>query len=1027
MYEIDVGGPSNDGGPTLISPGRQKPPHEMLLPFAKVDSPLAPGQLENVLVIFDPQSLQGIRIEAIAKTAGAKTLPFASQEAKRRREFELSSEDLTGVNRVMVIGDSIPTPAKKRNQEFEVLPIKSDQALSEFAKETKYQPADLDEALITYQSGGIKALREKGVAEDIIRTILRGEKAAEGMSAFRLEQLESEVREFVEKTDLNGDHQVFLIPSHYSAQKIPLLMEELALKHQDSRYSVMQESHGELNFEGRAEAGTLIQGINWEALGYRNGDVTMTHHEDSQGVTHVTLNFRASPKTWSDSFQRIPKPILSYIHQVANGKKNAEVPDPADSHWYEFESRISGIQREFRITPEELSAASKNVDQSFLNETLFVLPNNDGESFRSLQILRALKAKNVRISDQAWGATLDKENLRSRDIPEGVRRIVTFELPSPEKEEKLRKEGFEVIPIDHHFYHETDRQNPKSSLEQLMEMVGWQPSERDLAIATNDRSFIPGMKAMGLSNEEIRKIRKLDTTSQGRTEKQDYEQAVKKAQQDMKALRTTAQGFYILNNSDNLMLMQELALEAPDGVINTVETGFNRFGFKGASERVQRLLAVDFEALGYRRESFKKYGGGDPKFSMFFGFKPSSSPKGWYETLPKEIEDYLLKVANGENPDIPTPPKRGFFGGERPRSFDDDVSPAEFSTHRPAQQNEASNASPRRTDRKPAAKPNPPAKAAQVALGRFPFEQSPRQDANLKRPYLRDTIFVVDGNTLENRRIIDILKSLEQPVIVQTPNAFNPKLLTEGTRNNLVLIGEFSPAGKRIQSQWSPWLSGRKMTIIDNSISERGGVTGTGQPGTSHLRQFANLIGYSLNAQEQQMSDYASTGVSSHDQGLPEYAFRQLLMADEAARGNFLTHQMREDEIWKQAAEVAKTTVVPNVKNISFIPYQTTAEWEPFVSAELDLKARRFQKPVSTFHYAPNEGKITFRGDPQTARRLSQISFGKHGMLVGKRLNGDQTNHMTLEIDFLPSTGEGKEEALIRELEKHLGSFPRKQ
>ena len=88
--------------------------------------------------------------------------------------------------------------------------------------------------------------------------------------------------------------------------------------------------------------------------------------------------------------------------------------------------------------------------------------------------------------------------------------MVETRAPHIATEEKLREKGLNVIIVDHHYYNEIDRRQDLSSLEQIMELVNWPANQVDMAIAVNDRSYIPGLKEMGLSEEEIRKVRKFD-------------------------------------------------------------------------------------------------------------------------------------------------------------------------------------------------------------------------------------------------------------------------------------------------------------------------------------------------------------------------------------------------------------------------------------------------------------------------------------------------------------------------------------
>lgn len=71
-------------------------------------------------------------------------------------------------------------------------------------------------------------------------------------------------------------------------------------------------------------------------------------------------------------------------------------------------------------------------------------------------------------------------------------------------------------------YHRIDHHNEyayrSSSLEQVAEVLGVALNRRQLLIAANDRGYIPAMKALGATEDEIAEIRRLDRRAQGVTE-----------------------------------------------------------------------------------------------------------------------------------------------------------------------------------------------------------------------------------------------------------------------------------------------------------------------------------------------------------------------------------------------------------------------------------------------------------------------------------------------------------------------------
>lgn len=71
--------------------------------------------------------------------------------------------------------------------------------------------------------------------------------------------------------------------------------------------------------------------------------------------------------------------------------------------------------------------------------------------------------------------------------------------------------------IDHH----NDLSDAPSALEQVMELLGLPMTRKYQLIAANDKSYIPGMIALGATEDEITDIRKADRKAQGVTENEE--------------------------------------------------------------------------------------------------------------------------------------------------------------------------------------------------------------------------------------------------------------------------------------------------------------------------------------------------------------------------------------------------------------------------------------------------------------------------------------------------------------------------
>ena len=283
------------------------------------------------------------------------------------------------------------------------------------------------------------------------------------------------------------------------------------------------------------------------------------------------------------------------------------------------------------IAEQHLQEQRLRVAWDCLQRTLFVLPNNDGEAVRMRQILQALSAPHVLISQQRWGAVLEKEmtQVRAR-LRDNVEAVCLIEIPGREVdaagkikcEQELRAEGLQVEVIDHHFYHWVDRTHPLSSLEQLCAKINWHLDDSDLHIAVNDRSWVPGLLALGLSLPQIRAVRNFDLRAQGyRAE------TIAKHTDAAQLLLDTGKlhpqdGVYVLEKSkvNAAVLSQEIALRHNDGMVNIFAGRKHKLHFSGQPAVVDALRQVDYAALGYPTP-YIIYGGGDGRLGKFFGLK----------------------------------------------------------------------------------------------------------------------------------------------------------------------------------------------------------------------------------------------------------------------------------------------------------------------------------------------------------------------------------------------------------------------
>lgn len=144
-----------------------------------------------------------------------------------------------------------------------------------------------------------------------------------------------------------------------------------------------------------------------------------------------------------------------------------------------------------------------------------IVPRNDLESETIFSISKKLGI-DTRESKQRWGARLENETESTfRDLRENV---IIIEIPGREKEMELERLGHNVIPIDHHEYHNLDRSSPKSSLEQFAQLVDYSLERNEQLVSINDQDYIWGLISFGASYDEITRIRDEDLKCQGITE-----------------------------------------------------------------------------------------------------------------------------------------------------------------------------------------------------------------------------------------------------------------------------------------------------------------------------------------------------------------------------------------------------------------------------------------------------------------------------------------------------------------------------
>lgn len=297
--------------------------------------------------------------------------------------------------------------------------------------------------------------------------------------------------------------------------------------------------------------------------------------------------------------------------------------------------QLNEIIEKFRIDQRTITQNHGKLKWDQINSTLFVMPNNDGEAKRCCQILQAIAAPHLHISKQSWGATLDKElkHINFEQLKKAkVDKILVFEIPGKRKasgmnsEDRVSKEGFELIIIDHHHYHWVDRYQDVSSIEQLADYIGWTLSELDIQVAINDRSYIPGLLEYGLSKEQIDVIRLYDLMAQGHSLEQIKRHrlhAVKKVAMLKELKQPNLWIIKDIKSVEKSFIMEYLSMNTENGKVNALHIGPRKLFFSGEPNLVKKLLYFDYATLGYEK-GFHSYGGGDDRYVKFWNFRLKS-------------------------------------------------------------------------------------------------------------------------------------------------------------------------------------------------------------------------------------------------------------------------------------------------------------------------------------------------------------------------------------------------------------------
>lgn len=158
-----------------------------------------------------------------------------------------------------------------------------------------------------------------------------------------------------------------------------------------------------------------------------------------------------------------------------------------------------------------------------MENRLWVTPNNDLEAKTIVEMLQR-EGEDFLVTGQAWGASWEKleEELKTK-------------IEAAKREQKtvygveLQGDSNGAINVDHHTYGEDDRSNPKSSIEQVAEILGVELTLDEQFVSANDKGYIPAMEKLGaelgISAEDLQEIisniRMRDREMQGVTPEQE--------------------------------------------------------------------------------------------------------------------------------------------------------------------------------------------------------------------------------------------------------------------------------------------------------------------------------------------------------------------------------------------------------------------------------------------------------------------------------------------------------------------------
>lgn len=306
----------------------------------------------------------------------------------------------------------------------------------------------------------------------------------------------------------------------------------------------------------------------------------------------------------------------AYAHSAFGVKDPKQIPQKLAELFDWGQPGVYEVNDDFIPVPKhELELVRDQVTLNPRNQKrLVVVANNDLESITIAKISKSSGANVLVLEGHPQGPLLNAQEIKKisralMDSPE-TQELVLVEL-ALEEETILQKLGCKpqcpkIRFIDHHINRGFNHYHPKSSLEQMAQLLGYRLNSGELAIGVRDRSSIAGLKALGYSDSALSQYFK-DV------------RVVDPYKINVLPSREFANPIHIMKDVDGAigLLIGPIVKSDPYAnilIVNT-ETGFIRF--TGESRIAQKILS-DF--LEYQGEAARFYYGGDGN-RAYFGFR----------------------------------------------------------------------------------------------------------------------------------------------------------------------------------------------------------------------------------------------------------------------------------------------------------------------------------------------------------------------------------------------------------------------